>query len=115
MTFSEKMRDVVNKGMAASKEALAKATAQAQTWGEMGVLKVEIIQYRNQAEKLTAQLGAEVFEAFAEKGRKTLSAESPAIRDLIARIRDTEKAASEREERFLKLGGKDSDLEKGNP
>jgi len=114
MTFSEKMREVVNKGMAASKEALSKAGAQAQTWGEMGVLKVEIIQYRSQAEKLTAQLGAEVYAVFAEKGQKTLSAESPAIRDLIVRIRDTEKAVQDREERYRKLGGKESDLDKAD-
>lgn len=111
MTFSEKMRDMVGKGMATSREAIAKAGAQAQVWGEMGVLKIEIIQYRNQAEKLTAQLGAEVYEAFAEKGEKTLSAESPVVRDLIAKIGDLERAVDERERRFRELGGKEADLE----
>jgi len=115
MTFSDKMRDVFNKSLAASREALSKAGAQAQTWGEMGVLKVEIIQYRSQAEKLVAQLGTEVYEVLAEKGQKTISAESPAVRDLLARIRDTEKAIQEREERFQRLGGKEADLDQAKP
>lgn len=111
MTFSEKMRDMVNKGMAVSREAVSKAGAQAQVWGEMGVVKVEILQYRSQAEKLTTQLGAEVYSTFAEKGQKTLSADSPAIRDLIAKISELEKLIDEKEERFRKLGGKETDLE----
>ena len=111
MTLSEKIQDLMNRGMAASREAVSKAGTQAQVWGEMGVLKVEIIQYRSQVEKLSAQLGAEVYATFAEKGQKSLSAESPAVRDLIARIRDTERAIEEKEGRFRKLGGKDADLD----
>jgi len=115
MTFSEKMRDMMNRGMAASRDAISKAGAQAQVWGEMGVLKIEIIQYRNLAEKLTTQLGAEVYAALAERGEPSLSIDSPKVRDLIARIRDNERAIAEREERFRKLGGKDSDLEAEEP
>ncbi|HOX33963.1 MAG TPA: hypothetical protein PLB91_16650 [Spirochaetales bacterium] len=111
MTLSEKIQDLMNRGIAASREAVSKAGTQAQVWGEMGVLKVEIIQYRSQVEKLSAQLGAEVYATFAEKGQKSLSAESPAVRDLIGRIRDTERAIEEKEGRFRKLGGKDADLD----
>jgi hypothetical protein len=115
MTFSEKMRDMVNKGLAASREAVSKAGAQAQVWGEMGVLKVEIIQYRSQAEKLTTQLGTEVYEAIAEKGQASLSADSPALRDLIARIRELERLMAAKEERYRKLGGKETDLDRAEP
>jgi hypothetical protein len=112
MTFSEKMRDMVNRGMAASRDAISKAGSQAQAWGEMGVLKIEIIQYRNMVEKLTAQLGAEVFEAFIERGQTSVSADSPDLRDIIVRIRDTEAQIKEREDRYHKLGGKEDDLQK---
>lgn len=115
MTFSEKMQDFINKGIAASKDLASKAGSQAQTWGEMGVLKIEIVQLRSQAEKTTAKLGAEVYAAFAEKGQKTLSADSPAVRDLIARIGEIEKLIGEKEERFGRLGGKDSDLDPEPP
>ena len=112
MTFAEKMRDRVNKGVAASREAISKAGSQAQVWGEMGVLKIEIVQYRNLQEKLTTQLGAEVYEAFIERGESSVSVDSPSLRDLMAKIRDTESAIKEREDRFHKLGGKEDDLAK---
>jgi hypothetical protein len=114
MAFSDKMRDMVNMGMAASRDIVSKAASQAHTWGEMGVLKVEVVQLRAQAEKLTAQLGAEVYAAFAERGEKSLSAEPGSVLgDLIDRIADLGKIMEEKEAAFRKLGGKDSDLGSG--
>jgi hypothetical protein len=112
MAFSDTMREMVNKGMAASRDIMAKATAQAQAWGEMGVLKVEVVQLRSQAEKLTAQLGAEAYAAFAERDEPSLAADSPAVKDLIARIGEIGRRIEEKEASFRKLGGKESDLEK---
>jgi hypothetical protein len=111
MAFSDKMREMMNKGMAASRDIVSKASAQAQTWGEMGVLKVEVVQLRSQAEKLTAQLGAEVFAAFAERKETSLAADAPAVRDLIGRIADIGRIVEEKEAAFSKLGGKESDLD----
>ena len=110
MAFSDKMRDMLNTGMAASRDIVAKAASQAQTWGEMGVIKVEIIQLRSQAEKLTAQLGAEVYAAIAERKEMSISADSRPLSDLVARISDLSKLIDEREAAFRKLGGKESDL-----
>ncbi len=111
MAFSDTMRDMVSKGMAASRDIMAKASAQAQTWGEMGVLKVEVVQLRSQAEKLTAQLGAEAYAALAERKEAALTAESPAVRDLLGRIADLGRRVEEKEAAFRKLGGKESDLD----
>jgi hypothetical protein len=111
MAFSDTMRDMLSKGMAASRDIMAKASAQAQTWGEMGVLKVEVVQLRSQAEKLTAELGAEVYAAFAERQQKSLTADSPAVRDLLGRIADIGRRVEEKEAAFRKLGGKESDLD----
>ena len=110
MAFSDQLRNMVNRGMAASREIATKAASQAQTWGEMGVLKVEVVQLRNQAEKLTAQLGAEAYAAFAERKEPSLSAEDTAVRDLIGRIADLGKLIEEKEAAFHRLGGKESDL-----
>jgi hypothetical protein len=115
MTFSEKMRDMMNKGMAASRDIVTKAASQAQTWGEMGVLRVEILQLRSQAEKLTAQLGAEAYAALAERKEPSLSADAPAVKDLIARISDLDKLVLDKEAGFRKLGGKDADLDREGP
>jgi hypothetical protein len=111
MAFSDQLRDMVNKGMAASRDIVSKATAQAQTWGEMGVLKVEVVQLRSQAEKLTAQLGAEAYAAFAERKEPSLSADASAVRDLLGRIGDIQRKIEEKEAAFRKLGGKESDLD----
>jgi hypothetical protein len=110
MAFSDKMREMLNSGMAVSRDIVAKAASQAQTWGEMGVLKVEVVQLRSQAEKLTAQLGAEVYAAFAERKEPSLSADAPSVRDLIGRIADIGRIVEEKEAAFRKLGGKESDL-----
>jgi hypothetical protein len=115
MTFSERMNELMSKGISASKEAFSKAGTQAQVWGEMGVLKVEIFQLRSQAEKSSAQLGAEVYAAFAERGQQSLSAKSPRISDFVARIGDLEKSIDAKEKRYRDLGGKDTDLEGEKP
>jgi hypothetical protein len=111
MAFSDTMREMVSKGMAASRDIMAKASAQAQTWGEMGVLKVEVVQLRAQAEKLTAQLGAEAYAAFAERKEPSLAADSPAVRELLGRIADIGRRVEEKEAAFKKLGGVESDLD----
>ncbi len=115
MTFSERMREIVNQGVVASKDILSKAASQAQTWGEMGVLKVEIIQLRSQAEKLVASLGAEVYAALGERGGSLVSADTPRVADLVGRIRDLGTLIEEKEAAFKRLGGKESDLDKGEP
>ena len=69
MNFSERMKNIVDQGIKASKELAKQAGEKAQQWGEMGVLKLEIIQLRNQAEKMTARLGAEVYAVLVENGR----------------------------------------------
>lgn len=111
MTFSERMQGIINKGIEASRDAVTKAKDQAQTWGEMGVLKIEIMQLRSQAEKTIARLGAHVYAEFAEMGQTSISSEAPAIKALIANVREIEAAIDDKEARYRRLGGKDSDLE----
>ncbi len=112
MTFSEKIKNIVNTGLDTSKDILSKAGEKAQQWGEMGVLKVEIVQLRGQAEKMTARLGVEVYEVLVEKGQKTVSRETPAVRDILDKIAELEKNVEEKEIQFRKLGGKEEDLNK---
>ncbi len=112
MTFSEKIKNLVNTGLDTSKDILSKAGEKAQQWGEMGVLKVEIVQLRGQAEKMTARLGAEVYEILVEKGQKTVSRETPAVREILDKIAELDKTVEEKETQFRKLGGKEEDLNK---
>ncbi len=111
MAFSDKMREMMNKGMAVSRDLTSKAVSQAQTWGEMGVLKLELAQLRSQAEQLMAKLGVEAFAALSERGETSLSLDSPNIGGLVSKIEDIRRRIEERQAAYRKLGGKDSDLD----
>jgi len=86
MTFSERMREMLDQGVAASKELAAKAGAKAQDLGERSVLMLEIKQLESQAQKLVGRLGAEAYQTFTERGEETLSRESLAVKALLVDI-----------------------------
>lgn len=93
----EKAQDWGEKGYRVSKEFAAKAGAKAQDLGERGVLTLEIKQLENQARKLTGRLGAEAYHAFVEKGAKTISVDTPAIKALLAELASVKEAIEKRE------------------
>jgi predicted adenine nucleotide alpha hydrolase (AANH) superfamily ATPase len=111
MAFSEKLKDMLSKGFEASKDILEKAGAKAKELGELGVLKLEIIQLKSQAQKAAAHLGAEVYSTFMEKGQKSLTPDSATIKDLLQKLDQLEKDIDSREEEFKKKGGKEEELE----
>lgn len=78
MTFSEKLKKFMETSVDASKEFLEKAADQAQVWGEMGKLKIEILQLRSKAQSLTAKLGAEVYNLLVEKN-EPMTPRSPPV------------------------------------
>jgi predicted Fe-Mo cluster-binding NifX family protein len=86
MTFSERMREIIDQGISVSKDFAVKAGAKAQDLGERGVLMLEVKQLEGQAQKLIGRLGTEAWEAFAERGVKTLSADTQAVKTILAEI-----------------------------
>jgi len=86
MTFSERMKEVLDQGVAASKELAAKAGAKAQDLGERGMLMLEIKQLESQAQKLIGRLGAEAYQTFTERGETILSKDSAPIKTLLSEI-----------------------------
>ena len=102
MTFSERMRDLLDQGVAASKDLAVKAGAKAQDLGERGVLMFEIRQLESQAQKLIGRLGAEAYQTFTERNEDTLSVTSAAVKSILAEIA-TVKDSIEQKEAALKL------------
>ena len=102
MAFSDRMRELLDQGVAASKEFAVKAGAKAQDLGERGVLMFEIRQLEGQAQKLIGRLGAEAYRTFTEQGEQTLSAESTPVKTLLSEIA-TVRESIERKESELKL------------
>ena len=86
MTFLDRMKELLDQGVAASKELAVKAGAKAQDLGERGVLMLEIRQLESQAQKLIGRLGTETYRLFTEQGEETLSKETASIKALLSDI-----------------------------
>ena len=102
MTFSERMKELLDQGVAASKDFAVKAGAKAQDLGERGVLMLEIRQLESHAQKLIGRLGAEAYQTFMERGESTLSAESAPVKKLLSDIAAARESI-EQKEAALKL------------
>ena len=97
MVFVERMKELLDQGVAASKELAAKAGAKAQDISERGVLMVEIRQLESQAQKLIGRLGAEAYQSFTERGEQTLSAESAPVKAILSEIAVTRESIEKKE------------------
>ena len=97
MTFSDRMKELLDQGVAASKEFAVKAGAKAQDLGERGVLMFEIRQLEGQAQKLVGRLGAEVYHIFMEQGEQTLSTETATVKALLSEIASTRESIERKE------------------
>ncbi|MCL1931183.1 MAG: hypothetical protein FWF55_05165 [Treponema sp.] len=86
MTFSERMKELLDQGVAASKELAFKAGAKAQELGERGILMLEIKQLEGQAQKLLGRLGNEAYKAFVERNQDALEKSAPEVTALLADI-----------------------------
>jgi hypothetical protein len=82
----EKAQDWGEKSYAASKKLAAKAGEKAQNLGEQGVLLLEIKQLEGQARKLVGRLGAEAYHTFVEKGAKSVTVDTPAVKTILAEL-----------------------------
>jgi hypothetical protein len=94
MTFAEKMQDLINKGVAASKDL-----------GAMGALKLEIMQLQSHVENLIANLGKEVYTTLVDANHATVSRDSPSIRDTIEEIKGLRAKIEQKEKEYHSIGG----------
>ena len=97
MTFSERMRELLDQGMAASKEFALKAGAKAQDIGERGILMLEIKQLEGQAQKLFGRLGNEAYRAFVEQNQDSLNKDVSEIQTILAEIAKVREAIDQKE------------------
>ena len=102
MEFSERIKGLLDQGVAASKDLAAKAGAKAQDLGERGVLMLEIKQLESQAQKLIVRLGTEVYQAFVERGEDSLSKESTPIKTILSDIATAKKSIEAKDEELKK-------------
>jgi len=86
MTFSERMKELLDQGMAASKEFASKAGAKAQNMGERGILMLEIKQLEGQAQKLLGRLGNLTYQMFTERNQDSVERDTPEIRMILTEL-----------------------------
>jgi capsule polysaccharide export protein KpsE/RkpR len=101
----EKAQVFGEKSYKVSKDFMAKAGAKAQDLGERGVLMLEIKQLEGQAQKCIGRLGAEVYQAFAERGAKSITVDTPAIKPILAELVTLREKIEKQEEELNKRKG----------
>ena len=97
MTFSESMKELLEQGMAASKEFAVKAGAKAQDLGERGVLALEIKQLEGQAQKLLGRLGNVAYQALSERNQDSVGKDMPEVRILLTELADVRNSIEQKE------------------
>ena len=106
MTFTERMKELLDQGVAVSKDFAVKAGAKAQDLGERGVMMFEIRQLEGQAQKLIGRLGTEAYQTFTERGEAALSAESAPIKAILSEIATARASIEEKEAELRSRKGK---------
>ena len=102
MDFWDRVKTTIDKGLDSSREVLGRARDTAQDLGERGVLRVEIMQLENQAEKLVGKLGAVAFETLVVEKQDQLTKDAGGVRELIEEINSVQTRIKEKE-RLLEL------------
>ena len=106
MAFIERMKELLDQGVAVSKDFAVKAGAKAQDYGERGVMIIEVRQLEGQAQKLIGRLGTEVYNAFVERGEETLTKNSPPIDAILSEIASARESIEKKEEDLKQRKGK---------
>ncbi len=104
MTFADRMKDIVDKGVAVSRDLAVKAGKKAKELGAKGVLKLEIAQLEADAGKLVAKLGAEVYSGLVERKAVSVGRGDPSIDDLLRKIEALRESIERKEKEFADIG-----------
>jgi hypothetical protein len=102
MSFWDRMKEMVDKGIDTSRDVLGKAADKAKELGEKGVMKIEIIQLEREGEKKIMQLGTAVFDLLVKQEKASVSKGTQGIKELIEEITAIEQKMDQKEEALKK-------------
>ena len=104
MRLWNRIERVLEQSLETSREVLDKARTgakelgeSAKELGEVGVLKFDVLQLERRSAKVLSKLGHEVYEAFGDQDRTTLSRDVDGVKELLAELRDIERRIDEKE------------------
>ena len=104
MSFSERMKELIDRGLVASRDFAKKAGEKAKELGEKGLLKIDIAQLESQAEKLIAKLGAEVYASMVDRNVETVSRDTAAISSILKEIEGLRASIEKKEKEYAAIG-----------
>lgn len=90
-------KDIADKSLKVSKEALDKAGDTVQNLGNKGIIKIEITQLNQQLKKVYTTLGEKTYEVLVTKKTETLGAKDESIVEIIKEITHLNKEIKTRE------------------
>ena len=103
MDFWSRMKDALDKGVSSSRELYDKARERAQDLTDRGILRFEISQLENQAEKIIAKLGSRTYEVLVREGQTTVSRKTAGVKDLIEEVEAIQGRIHDKEEQLSRM------------
>ncbi len=103
MSFWDRMKEIVDKGIETSKDVLGKAAEKAKELGDKGVLRFEIMQLEKQGERKLVQLGTFVFDLLVKQEKTSVSKSTQGVKEIIEELIQVEKKIDEKEEALKKV------------
>lgn len=97
MSFLDKVKGAVDKGVEVSKDAFTKAGSAVQDFGDKSVLRIEIKQLESKIEKSMISLGNKAFESLSADPSVAISLENAEISEIVTQIKSYQKDIEQRE------------------
>lgn len=93
----EKAKDVVDKVVVTSKDALLKAGSTVQKWSDIGVVKLEIVQLKSKRKNLVSRLGQYAEKCFLVDQAESVLISDPEVKFILQEIKDVDALIENRE------------------
>jgi len=106
MTFGERMKELLDQGVEASRDFAAKAGAKAKDLGERGMIAIEVKQLEGQAQRLLGRLGNVAYLAFTEQDRDSIGKDMPEVRLILAELADVRDSIERKQKESETRGGR---------
>lgn len=103
MAFLDRLQETIDQGLKSSRELFGKAKEKAKDLGEIGVLKFEIKQLENQAEKLIAKLGSKTYEELVVEKNDSINSDTEGVKEILGAIAGVKSEIEEKEEAIKKI------------
>jgi hypothetical protein len=107
MDFKKRMDELIDKGIATSRDLWGKARETARDLSQKGILTFEIGQLERQAESELARLGAHVYDALVSRKQAGVFPEAVEVRKMLDSIQDLRSRIEAKEEELRKLRQKE--------